>query len=190
VSDVLTLDHPRPAPNPPSMRRAQSQPDATQPGSAVASPLSMVTQSAWTVAPEGERRESPAALTERSVRATLLEELRKALIEAIELSKTMVAEDEAAPINDQTYFYAVGVLAPLIITMELPVPLILPLQNGAIGAEWHDHGLNIELRFRNPYDIYAVLEDARDAIQPFYGRDPFLVETLAALRELATRAVG
>jgi len=140
--------------------------------------------------PEGERPESPAALTERSVRATLVEELRKALIEAIELSKTMVAEDEAAPINDQTYVYAVEVLAPLIIVMELPVPLILPLQNGGIGAEWHDHGMNIELRFRSPYHIYAVLEDAQGAIQPFYGRDPFLVQTLAALREVSTRAVG
>jgi hypothetical protein len=187
VSDVLTLDHPGSAPNPPSTGRAPPQPEATQPVSTVAPPLSKVTQS---VPPEGQRPESPAALTERSVRATLLEELRKAVIEAIELSKTMVAEDEAAPINDQTYFYAVEVLAPLIIAMELPVPLILPLQNGAMGAEWHNHGLNIELRFRNPYDVYAVLEDARDAIQPFYGRDPFLVETRAALRELSTRAVG
>lgn len=183
----MTLDHPRSAPIPPSIRRAPPQPEATQLGSTVAPPLSGVTQS---VAPEGERPEALAALTERSVRSTLLEEFRKALIEAIELSITMVAVDEAAPINDQTYFYAVKVLAPLIIAMELPVPLILPLQNGAIGAEWHDHGLNIELRFRNPYDIYAVLEDARDVIQPFYGRDPFLVETLAALRELSTRAVG
>jgi hypothetical protein len=179
VSDVLTRDDFISAPMPPpSMRSVPPQPTlvATQPLS--------------NVGPEGMRQESPAALTGRSVRATLVEEFGKALIEAIELSKTMVAESEAAPLNDQTYFYAFNVLAPLIIAMELPVPLILPLQNGAIGAEWHDHGLNIELRFRNPYDIYAVLEDARDAIQPFYGRDPFLVETLAALRELSTRAVG
>ena len=188
MSGVLTLDHPRSAPNPPSMRRAPPQPEATQRVSTVPPPLSKVTPSVLTVAPEGERPDSPAALTERSVRVTLVEELRKALIEAIELSKTMVAEDEAAPINEQTYFYAVEVLAPLIIAMELPVPLILPLQNGGIGAEWHDRGMNIELRFRNPYHIYAVLEDAQGAIQPFHGRDPFLVQTLAALREVSTRA--
>lgn len=135
-------------------------------------------------------QELPIALTERSVRKRLVDEFDNALIEAIELSKTMVAEDEAAPINDQTYFYAVSVLAPFIIEMELPVPLILPLQNGGIGAEWHDHGMNIELRFRNPYHIYAVLEDARGVIQPFYGRDPRLVRTRAALRELATRAIA
>jgi hypothetical protein len=151
----------------------------------VAPPQSKVT---WTVAPEGERPAPPAVLTEQSVRATLVEELYKALIEAIELSKTMVAEDEAAPINGQTYFYAVEVLAPLIIAMELPVPLILPLQNGGIGAEWHDHGMNIELRFRNPYHIYAVLEDARGEILPFHGRDPHLVRARVALHEFTTRA--
>jgi hypothetical protein len=187
VSDVLTLDHPRLAPNPPSMGRAPPQPEATQPVSTVAPPLSKVTQS---VTPEGQRPESPAALTERSVRATLVEELYKALIEAIELSRTMVAEDEAAPINHQTYFYAVKVLAPLIIAMELPVPLILPLQNGGIGAEWHDRGMNIELRFRNPYHIYAVLEDARGEILPFHGRDPHLVRARVALHEFTTRWLG
>jgi hypothetical protein len=97
------------------MRRAPPQPEATQPGSTVAPPLSKVTQS---VTPEGQRPESPAALTGRSVRATLVEEFGKALIEAIELSKTMVAESEAAPLNDQTYFYAFKVLAPLIIAMD------------------------------------------------------------------------
>jgi hypothetical protein len=140
--------------------------------------------------PEAMRRGSPAAFTERSLRATLVDELANALIEAIELSKTMVAEDEAAPINDQTYFYAVEILAPLIIAMELPVPLILPLQNGGIGAEWHDRGMNIELRFRNPYHIYAVLEDARGEILPFHGRDPHLVQTHAALHQFTTRAIG
>jgi hypothetical protein len=50
--------------------------------------------------------------------------------------------------------------------------------------------MNIELRFRNPYHIYAVLEDARGVIQPFHGRDPGLVQTRAALRELATRAIA
>ena len=170
------------------MRRGPPQPEATQRVSTVAPPPSKVTQSVRAVAQEGERPESPAALTERSVRATLVEELRKALIEAIELSKTMVDEDEATPINDQTYFYAVEVLAPLIFAMELPVPLILPLQNGGIGAEWHDHGMNIELRFRNPYHIYAVLEDARGEILPFHGRDPHLVRVRVALQEFTTRA--
>ncbi len=188
MSGVLTLNRPRSALNPPSIRCAPPQPEATQRVPTVAPPPSKVTQSVRTVAPEGERPESPAALTERSVRATLVEELRKALIEAIELSKTMVAEDEAAPINDQTYFYTVAVLAPLIIAMELPVPLILPLQNGGIGAEWHDHRMNIELRFRNPYHIYAVLEDARGEILPFHGRDPHLVRARVALHEFTTRA--
>ena len=73
--------------------------------------------------------------------------------------------------------------------MEMPAPLVLPLQNGGIGAEWQVFGMNIELRFRNPYHIYSVLEDARGVIPPFHGRDPHLVQARTTLRELATRAV-
>lgn len=187
MSDGLTLDYPRTSPKPPSMRSAPPQPTpvAPRPTPVAPRPTLEAPQPASTVA-----QELPAALTERSVRKRLVDELSKAFIDAIELSKTMVADDEAAPINDQTYFYAFSVLAPPVVTMELSVPLILPLQNGGIGAEWHDHGMNIELRFRNPYHIYAVLEDARGVTQPFHGRDPGLVQTRAALRELATRAIA
>jgi hypothetical protein len=176
VSDVLTFGRPRTAQKPPWAQTAISV--APRPTLEAPQPASPVAQ------------ESPIALTERSVRKRLVNEFGQAFIDAIELSKTMVAEDEAAPINDQTYFYAFSVLAPLVIDMELPVPLILPLQNGGIGAEWHDHRMNIELRFRKPYHIYAVLEDARGVILPLHGRDPHLVRARTALRELATRSVG
>src|SRR6516225_6752499 len=63
------------------------------------------------------------------------------------------------PVDDQTLLYAVQSLAPLILSLELPPPLVLPLQNGGIGAEWHTSGMNIELRVRKPYGIYAVLEE-------------------------------
>jgi hypothetical protein len=186
VSDVLTFAPLRTAPKPPSAQTVSPQPApvAPRPTPVALRPTLEAPQPASTVA-----QESLTALTERSVRQRLVDEFGKAFIDAIELSKTMVAEDEAAPINDQTYFYAFSVLAPFIIDMELPVPLILPLQNGGIGAEWHDHGMNIELRFRNPYHIYAVLEDARGVIPPLHGRDLHLVQARTALRELATRAV-
>jgi hypothetical protein len=190
MSDVLTLDRPRLAPKPPSMLRARPQPEARQQISLVAPQQSKVTQKVSTVIRESERPASPAAFTERTVRAALVDELGTALIEAIELSTTMVAEDEAAPINEQTYFYTVEVVEPLINKMKLPVPLILPLQNGGIGVEWHDHGMNIELRFRNPFHVYAVLEDARGKVSPFHGRDPHLVQARVALREFIARAIG
>jgi hypothetical protein len=207
VSDVLTRpDDFHSAPLPPSMQSMRPQLEreltanirrdlaaavlsagvaGTSP--VLTSPVSMHRASSAT--PEGLRQWSPAALTERAVRARL-EEFGKAVAEAIELSDAMVAENEAAPINYQTLTYAVEALAPLIVAMGLSSPLMLPLQNGGIGAEWHDVGMNIELRFRSPYHVYAVLEDARGAIPPFHGRDPHLVHTRLAMRRFATRAVG
>ena len=118
-----------------------------------------------------------------------IERFAEALTDALELSDTMVASEEGDPVDDQTLLYAIQSLAPLVISLKLSSPLILPLQNGGIGAEWHTSGMNIELRFRKPYDIYAVLEDARGAIKPFHSRDPDLVHTRSALCELSTRSV-
>ena len=136
---------------------------------------------------QGVRQQSPAALTARSSYSKL-EELGKALEDAIQLSDALVAEDEAAPLNAQTFMYAVEALTSLIEETEAPAPLVLPLQNGGIGAEWHDLGLNIELQFRKPYHIYTVLEDARGVIPPLHGRDVHLVQARTALREFASRA--
>jgi len=49
--------------------------------------------------------------------------------------------------------------------------------------------MNIELRFRKPYDIYAVLEDVRGVVLSFHSRDPNLVYARAALRELSNRSI-
>nr|WP_294551640.1 hypothetical protein [uncultured Rhodopila sp.] len=43
-----------------------------------------------------------------------------------------------------------------------------------MGAEWHERGVNIELRFRRVFDVYAVIEDARGIVPDFHGRDPSL----------------
>jgi len=118
-----------------------------------------------------------------------VEKFVEAVSEALELSNTMVASEEGDPLDYQTFSYAIQSLVPLIASLQLPPPLMLPLQSGGIGAEWHTGGMNIELRFRKPYDIYAVFEDARGAIEPFHNRDPELVRARAALRELSTRSV-
>jgi hypothetical protein len=119
-----------------------------------------------------------------------IEKFGEALTDALELANTMVADEEGDPVDDQTWIYAIQSLAPLVMSLKLPPPLILPLQNGGIGAEWHTFGINIELRFRKPYDIYAVLEDAQGAFPTYHGRDPDLVHARSALRELGTRSVG
>jgi hypothetical protein len=118
---------------------------------------------------------------------TRIEGFVQALTEAIELCNTMIADGEGDPIDAQTLLYAIQSLVPLIISLEMPPPLVLPLQNGGIGAEWHTYGMNIELRVRQPYDIYAVLEDARGVFASYHGRDPYLVRARSALHELSAR---
>lgn len=192
MSDVLTrLDdfHSAPAPLP-SMRSVRAQPQyefAVQlPGTESPSPVS--TQVTSTTAQLDNPPASPAALTRRPAQGRM-ERFFRALKDAIELADTMAAEGEGGPLDTQTVAYAVQALAPLIATTEV-APLILPLQNGGVSAEWHTAGLNIELRFRKPYEVYAVLEDARRAISAHHGRDPHLVQTRVALRELCNRSIA
>jgi hypothetical protein len=126
-------------------------------------------------------------LTSETVRLRI-EQFAEALRDARELSDAMIAEGEISSINAQTLHYANQSLEPFVKSLTLPPPLILPLQNGGIGTEWHACGMNIELRFREPYKVYAVIEDARGVIPPYHGSDPNLVETRSALYELSTRA--
>jgi hypothetical protein len=190
MSETLTrLDDFQAAPWLPSMLSMQPQPEyefgslINSSPLAPTSPVSMLTSAS---AAQGKQEES-LALTVKSIRNARLAEFGNALNDAIELSNAMVADDESAPLNPHTLIYAVEAIVPFIVAMELPPPLILPLQNGGIGVEWHFAGMNIELRFRKPYHVYAVLEDARGEILPFYGRDPHLVRTRAALREFSSR---
>jgi hypothetical protein len=137
---------------------------------------------------QGLNEQPLTALVSKAVQ-NRIEKFVEAVNEALEVSRTMVASEEGDPIDHQTFLYAIQSLVPLIMSLKLPSPLMLPLQSGGIGAEWHIGGMNIELRFRKPYDIYAVFEDARGAIEPFHGRDPDLVRARFALRELSTRSV-
>jgi len=130
-----------------------------------------------------------AALSEAEAMRTAAQEFYSALDEARQLSRTMVAEDEAIPMDKQTVDYAVQSLLPIIKRYKLPPPLMLPLQNAGIGVEWHTAGMNIELRFRKPYQVYAVLEDAHGAIRDYHGPDPDLVRASSALACLNPRAV-
>jgi hypothetical protein len=129
------------------------------------------------------------ALSEAEALRTAIHEFYAALDVARELSRTMVVEDEASPMDKQTVDYAVQSLLPIIKRYKLPPPLMLPLQNAGIGVEWHTVGMNIELRFRKPYQVYAVLEDAQGAIQDYHGRDPDLVQASSALACLKPRIV-
>jgi hypothetical protein len=140
-------------------------------------------------APELGLGRSPSAFT-AAAGETRTEAFVTALNEALELSALMVAEDDGDPMDHQTVVYAVQCLLPYIKSLKLPCPVILPLQNGGIGMEWHDAGMNIELRFRHVYDVYAVVEDAQSILRGYHGRDPSLYHAEIALRELSSRSVG
>jgi hypothetical protein len=116
------------------------------------------------------------------------ESFHAAVAEAVKLSGAMVAEDDADPIDQEILGDAVRSLLPLISSPGLPTPLVLPLQNGGIGAEWHERSMNIELRFRRLLDVYAVIEDARGLVPAYHGRDPTLQHTASALQEFARRS--
>ena len=192
MSDVLTrIDDFRSTPMLPPMwstRKPPSQKTVKQllepPGAKPVSPVSPYP--ATNPPPEGMPYNSPAVLTVVSIWERL-EKFYQALDEAMELLETMISEDEASPIDQQTFNYAMTVLRPLFMETEMLAPLVLPLQGGGIGVEWHDFGMNIELRFRNPYNVYAVLEDVGGVIQSFHGRDPYLMKSRAALREFSNR---
>jgi hypothetical protein len=127
------------------------------------------------------------ALSEAEALRKAIGEFYLALSEAREISRAMVSEEDARPMDKQTVAFAVQSLLPIIKQYKLPPPLILPLQNAGVGVEWHIGGMNIELRFRGPYHVYAVLEDAQSAIPEYHGRDPNLMRTSPALARLNSR---
>ncbi len=119
-----------------------------------------------------------------------LENRAAALLEvinaALEMVRDAVEEGEMGPPNVPTWSFALQSLAPMILASNLTMPLFLPLQGGGLGAEWHDQEINIELRFRGPYQVYCLIEDARAEVNSYSGSDPHLhraTEALAILRE-------
>lgn len=132
---------------------------------------------------------SPAAFT-AAVSNAKTEAFSNTIREVVELSNAMVVEGEGDEIDLYVLQYAVQSLSPFIVALSLAPPIMLPLRNGGIGAEWHDHGMNIELRFRRLFDVYAVVEDIRGIVPAYHGRDPLLRHADAALREFHRRAIG
>ncbi len=104
-----------------------------------------------------------------------------------ELACEMVAEDEMDPPDSAVWTFAENAITPF--AAYLPPPLVSPLQLGGVTCEWHDQGMNIELRFRGMADVFAVIEDARREVAEFHGRDPNLRLAKDALCILIQRQV-
>lgn len=88
--------------------------------------------------------------------------------------------------DSQTIFFAAEMLAPLE-NQGLPAPAIHPSADGAVYAEWHANGLDIEVVFEAPYEVTIIVEDARHEIptRTLEARD--MAPALEALRSLISR---
>jgi hypothetical protein len=70
---------------------------------------------------------------------------------------------------------------------NIPAPIINPSPDGAIYAEWHAKGLDIELIFEAPYRVLVLAEDARREIEPFEVEGPDVGIAYGALKVLSAR---
>ena len=113
-------------------------------------------------------------------------EFRAAFQSALLAAMEATSQDEADPPDPQIWNAATTWLARY--AVNVATPLLCPLQLGGLSIEWHDHGLNIEARFRNTNHVYAVIEDARAEVATFQGRDNTLARVNAALKLLAHRS--
>jgi len=108
-----------------------------------------------------------------------------AFASGLRFAAEMAAADEADAPNADIWAYAWRELRPF--APLLPPLLVNPLQLGGVSCEWHEVGINIELRFRGLADVFAVIEDARGELPEFYDRDLELRRAREALVVLAMR---
>lgn len=120
-----------------------------------------------------------------------LDALSAALLDALAEARSMAEDGEMEAPDADTWNAANLALTAFLagpLAEALDMPLISPMRRGGLSAEWHERGMNIELRFRGPHDVYAVIEDARGEIADFRGRDPHLMRAAGAIAELAVRS--
>lgn len=91
----------------------------------------------------------------------------------------------AAPDQHTVHFAAIELAS--LESAGVPAPTVNPSPDGAIYAEWHLNGVDLEVIFEAPYKIIALIEDSQHVIPPFDGEDPDLGKTLEALKELRAR---
>jgi hypothetical protein len=90
------------------------------------------------------------------------------------------------PPDSHTIFFAAQELAVLE-KLGVPAPTINPSADGAVYADWHMMGLDIEIIFEAPYKVTVLIEDARQVVPSFAGEDVDLKIALEALRALCAR---
>jgi hypothetical protein len=96
--------------------------------------------------------------------------------------------EDGRPVRPRVLAFALSSLSRFVSIS--PAPSFSPGGEGDLWALWAAHGLDIELHFRRPEDVFAMISDARREIEPFEGDDPELDVTSRALVALGNRAYG
>ena len=116
------------------------------------------------------------------------QKLREAMIAGAELAQEMVEADEMDPPDVGVWRMAVIRIDPFV--GRVNPPLVYPLQLGGVSLEWHENGINLEIRFRGQEDIYVVIEDAEKELVEFHGQDFDFAQTQCALETLVSRQLS
>ena len=129
------------------------------------------------------------ANTPSAVRADVQRErdYREAFDTAAELAAEMLAANEMDAADPVIWRFALESFLPF--AWLISPPLVNPLQLGGLSCEWHEHGMNIEVRFRGVSDVFTIVEDALGEMPDFHGRDSTLGHALDALSLFAKRQV-
>lgn len=94
--------------------------------------------------------------------------------------------DNALPPDAHTISFAATELARLE-RLGVPAPALNPSSDGALYAEWHMRGLDIEVIFEAPYRIVVLVEDARGVLPAFEGEGSDIDMAFQALQALCQR---
>jgi hypothetical protein len=92
----------------------------------------------------------------------------------------------AIPVDPATAQAAEALLMPL--SRGVPAPSFMPGPNGDAWAIWGEAGLSIEICFRGPDDIFAMIDDTWNEVEDFEDVDPGLAVTARVLERLRHRA--
>lgn len=93
---------------------------------------------------------------------------------------------DGIPPDPHTVSFAAKELASLE-SLGVPAPTINPSADGAVYAEWHMRGLDIEIIFEAPYQIVILVEDAQGVLPPLEDEANDLRGVLGALQTLSSR---
>ena len=146
-----------------------------------------VTKSIYAMVPSRPPRPMPGASLGQTTPQgwSQIANFYRAFILGLDFAYEMVADDAMDPPNPQVWEQAIDAMVGF--AGHVPLPLVTPLQLGGVSVEWHEHDIDLEVRFRPGVPPFVSVDDVRGLCAAFQGHDKNLVNALSALTTLATR---